>query len=543
MTEAIDQDTDRRVLLLAPTSRDAEITRLLLTQAGLSCFICNDVFHLAGEMQKGAGAILLTEDAIVSDGIEELLAAMSRQPSWSDIPVVILMHGGVQSPAAIHVLRSLRNPTLLERPAPTRSVVSATQAAVRARQRQYQIRDQIEQLRVAAQERAGLLASEHAARIEADRANRMKDEFLATLSHELRTPLNAILGWVQLLQRARDAETLGEGLAVIERNARVQTQLIEDLLDMSRIISGKVKLDMQRVEPTLVIRAAMDAVRPSADAKGVTLKEDSDRQVPAITGDPARLQQIIWNLLSNAVKFTPVGGSIEVRSRRAGAQIEISVSDTGDGIEGEFLPHVFERFRQANAATTRRYGGLGIGLSIVKHLAEMHGGSVTAQSDGKGRGAIFTLTLPIPPPDEPKIPPHRPAQAEESAEIQLRGLTVLVVDDEPDARRLVKRVLEEYDANVVTAESSAAALETLVNLAPDVIVSDIGMPEQDGCEFLRLARIQGVKAPAVALTAFARVEDRLRSLRAGFQMHLSKPVEATELIAAVASTAGRLGGA
>jgi signal transduction histidine kinase/ActR/RegA family two-component response regulator len=543
MADAIDQDTDCRVLLLAPTSRDAEITRSLLTQAGLSCFICSDVHHLAMEVNKVAGAILLTEDAIVSDGIEKLLAALARQPSWSDLPVVILMQGGVQSPGATHVLRSLRNPTLLERPAPTRSVVSATQAAVRARQRQYQIRDQIEQLRVAAQERAGLLASEQGARIEADHANRMKDEFLATLSHELRAPLNAILGWVQLLQRARDAETHAEGLAVIERNARVQTQLIEDLLDMSRIISGKVKLDMQRMEPGAVIHAALDAVRPSAAAKGVILREISDRQIPSVTGDPARLQQIIWNLLSNAVKFTPAGGAVEIRTGRVGGQIEITVSDTGDGIEGDFLPHVFERFRQANAATTRKYGGLGIGLSIVKHLAEMHGGSMSAHSEGKGRGAIFTLTLPIRPTEEPRAPTHRPAHAEENSEIQLRGLTVLVVDDEPDARRLVKRVLEEYDAEVVTAESSAAALATLVNLAPDVIVSDIGMPEQDGCEFLRLARIQGVKAPAVALTAFARVEDRLRSLRAGFQMHLSKPVEANELIAAVASTAGRLGGA
>jgi signal transduction histidine kinase len=542
MPDARNEDADRRVLLLAPTARDAQITQSLLSQAGLACVVCRDVRHLAAEFGAGAGAMLLTEDAIVSDDIDELLAAFSRQPSWSDLPVIILTRGGVQSPSAIHALRALTNPTFLERPSSTRTVVSAVQAAVRARQRQYQILDQIEQLRLAARERAELLASEQAARIEADRANRMKDEFLATLSHELRTPLNAILGWVQLLQKADDEQTMSEGLAVIERNARVQTQLIEDLLDMSRIISGKVQLDMQRVDLAPVIRAAIDAVRPSADAKGVSLREVSDRQVGSLTGDSARLQQVIWNLLSNAVKFTPRGGTVEAHVRRTGSQVEITVQDSGDGIEADFLPHVFERFRQANSATTRKYGGLGLGLSIVKQLVEMHGGTVSARSAGKGRGATFIVSIPIGRPQEVASPGHPPAiGCMDSPKIQLQGLTILVVDDEPDARRLLQRVLEECSANVVTAESSADALAALRRIAPDVIVSDIGMPEQDGCEFLRLARVQGVKAPAVALTAFARVEDRLRSLRAGFQMHLSKPVEANELIAAVASTAGRLG--
>jgi signal transduction histidine kinase len=485
MPDEMFKGRETRVLLIAPTARDAEITHSLLKHAGLTCVVCQSIHQLTTEMASGAGAVLLTEDALAAKEIDELLAELGRQPSWSDLPVVVLIRGGVQSPAANRVLGALRNATLLERPAPTRSMVSAVQAAVRGRLRQYQIRDQIDALCAAAEERKQLLSSEHAARTEADRANRMKDEFLATLSHELRTPLNAILGWAQLLQRAPQDPGSLEGVQVIERNARILTQLIEDLLDMSRIVSGKVKLDMLRIELGAVIQAAVDVVRPSAEAKGVALRLHPQASPTPMIGDSARLQQVIWNLLSNSVKFTPQGGVVDVRLRREGSHVEISVADTGAGIEPEFQPYMFERFRQANSSTTRAYGGLGLGLSIVKHLVEMHSGSVSAYSAGKGRGSTFTVRLPIQAPwmsnDSPRHPEEkRDFAMVEDTTIRLEGVTILLVDDEPDTRRWVKRVLEERAAKVVTVESSAEALQTLKSLMPDVIVSDIGMPNQDG---------------------------------------------------------------
>ena len=401
-------------------------------------------------------------------------------------------------------------------------------------------------------ERAQLLANERAARSTAEHASRMKDEFLATLSHELRTPLSAIVGWSHLLlQGPQDEADLKQGLATIERNARVQTQLIEDLLDMSRIISGKLRLDIQRVLPVTCVEAAIDSVRPAVDGKGIHLEKMLDSLAGPIAGDPSRLQQIVWNLLSNAIKFTPRGGKVQVVLARVNSHIELSVSDTGQGIGSEFLPYVFDRFRQADASTTRKTGGLGIGLAIVKQLVELHGGTISVKSPGERQGATFTVQLPLSvvhahDGDGEKLHPRvAKSGAGEKPAVQLAGVKVLVVDDEEDARELIKRVLEGCDANVVTACSAAEAMTMLENQEPDVLVSDIGMPTVDGYDFLRQVRAMkgesGGRIPAIALTAFARSEDRTRALMSGYQVHVSKPVEPAELVATVASVVGRTG--
>ncbi|HEX4793588.1 MAG TPA: ATP-binding protein [Humisphaera sp.] len=413
------------------------------------------------------------------------------------------------------------------------------------------LRDVSERKRAEA-EKTRLLASERIARSNAEHASRMKDEFLATLSHELRTPLNAILGWSQILQTsAREEADLERGLETIERNARAQTQLIEDLLDMSRIISGKLRLDIQRVETGDWIEAAIASVLPAAEAKGVRIEKVLDPLCGPVSGDPSRLQQVVWNLLSNAVRFTPRGGKIQVVLARVNSHIEISVADTGIGIKPEFLPFVFDRFRQADASTTRKHGGLGIGLAIVKQLVELHGGTVRANSPGEGHGATFIVSLPIAvvhpvADDDDRFHPTFPVDSAGTAlPADLSGVHVLVVDDEPDARELIRHVLEGHQAQVTTAASAHEALEFLETTKPDVLVSDIGMPEVDGYEFLRRVRAleQGTngKIPALALTAFARSEDRTRALLAGYQVHVAKPVEHVELVATVAAVAGRTG--
>jgi PAS domain S-box-containing protein len=400
----------------------------------------------------------------------------------------------------------------------------------------------------AAAERDALLASERVARTEAERANRLKDEFLATLSHELRTPLSSILGWAHILRSGRAAGAdVERGLDVIERNARAQAQLIDDLLDMSRIISGKLRLDIQHVAPASFIEAAVETVRPAADAKEIRLETVLDGQDCLVAGDAGRMQQVVCNLLSNAIKFTPKGGRVRVVHARRDAHVEIKVTDTGIGIDPRFLAYVFDRFSQADSSSARPFGGLGLGLAIVRHLIELHGGSVRASSDGVDQGATFTVTLPV-AVDRPLPAPQAPATrvgtpaALDFVPVDLAGLRILVVDDHDDARELIARVLGECRAEVVLCASAAEALEVLERRRPAVIVSDIAMPEMDGYEFLR--RVRGrdddaARIPAIALTAFARSEDRTRALRAGFLAHLAKPVEPSELVASIASAAGR----
>jgi len=393
----------------------------------------------------------------------------------------------------------------------------------------------------AAGERERLLVAERTARAEAERANRLKDDFVAMVSHELRTPLNAILGWTDMmLRKQNDQATVARGLDIVARNTRLQTQLISDLLDISRIVSGKLRLDLQGVELASVIDAAVETVQHAADQKGVVIDRRLDTSIGPMAGDPARLQQIVWNLLSNALKFTPKGGRVRIVLRRTGSQAEIIVEDNGAGIRPDFLPYVFDRFQTADASRTRRFGGLGLGLSIVRSLVEFHGGTVKAASAGEGSGATFTIVLPMAAPPELRAEAFAARDAN-IEDISLANIRVLVVEDEPDAAEFVTNLLALHGADVVTAASAREALEAVVHARPDILISDIGLPEMDGYQLMEQIRKMNVTdgggIPAVALTAFARSEDRTRALRAGYQTHLAKPVESTELVATVASFA------
>jgi PAS domain S-box-containing protein len=395
-------------------------------------------------------------------------------------------------------------------------------------------------------ERAQLLDSERAARAEAERATRIKDEFLATLSHELRTPLNAITGWTHLLRRSPgDVERVRMGVDVIERNTRMQTQLISDLLDMSRIVTGKMRLEVQRVELPVVLDAAVESLAPAAEAKGVRLQTIVEPIADPFHGDPSRIQQIVWNLLSNAIKFTGRGGSVQLVLSRAGSQVEITVRDTGQGLHPEFLPHVFERFRQADGSAARPQGGLGIGLALVKQLTELHGGRVRVASEGEGKGATFVVELPLAllrsGDDGSRRHPQVAVLAGggAAAPLDLSGLRVLLVDDEPDALEVVQRLLEECRIVVIAAVSAENATELAERYPFDLILSDIGMPRRDGYQFIAEVRRRGIKTPAAALTAFARTEDKTRALLAGYQAHIVKPIDPAELYATVAALAGR----
>jgi len=389
-------------------------------------------------------------------------------------------------------------------------------------------------------DRERALEAERFARTESERANQLKDEFLATLSHELRTPLNAIVGWSQILRGGTSTpEELAEGLDTIERNASVQAQLIEDLLDVSRIISGKLRLDIKPLDLAPVIDAAVAAVQHAADAKGIRLIEAVDATQTHVRGDSARLQQIVWNLLSNAIKFTPRGGRVELEARRSESQLQIIVRDTGRGIDPEFLPYVFDRFRQADPTTTRQHGGLGLGLAIVKHMAELHGGTVAAASEGENKGATFIVSLPVAPlithsADEstPPVPPEKATSPCEPGE--LSNISVLIVEDDRDSRALLGRVLRNCGAKVGLAGSVDQALELLDEQPFSILISDIGMPVRDGYDLIsevrRRSREAGGKIPAMALTAFARAEDRAAALKAGFDVHLTKPAEPAQIV-------------
>jgi PAS domain S-box-containing protein len=379
---------------------------------------------------------------------------------------------------------------------------------------------------------------------DAEAASRAKDQFLATLSHELRTPLNAVVGWAHMLRSGKlDEPATARAIETIDRNARAQSQLISDILDISRIVSGKLRLNVRPVDLTPVVEAALDTVRPAADAKGIRIQAVLDPSAGPVSGDADRLQQVIWNLLANAIKFTARGGRVQVRLSRVNSHVELRVEDTGVGIGPEFMPHVFELFRQRDGSPSRQHGGLGLGLALVKHLVELHGGSVECASPGEGLGAVFSVKLPLmivaraegvhPTVETGTVPPSP----------SLDGLSVLVVDDDPDARHLISTLLEERGARVRQAGSSAEALIALGTERPDVLLSDIEMPDQDGYGLMRAIRAlppdKGGRVPAAALTAYARTEDRMQALLAGFHLHLPKPVQPAELAAVVASLAGR----
>jgi hypothetical protein len=387
----------------------------------------------------------------------------------------------------------------------------------------------------------------------AQRATRLKDEFLATLSHELRTPLSAILGWTQVLLRpvaSKGPEEIKRAIEIIDRNARAQVKLIDDLLDLSRVMTGKLRLDLHQISFAGVVEAAVDSARPSADVKGIRLKAilgSSSQDI--VSADSARLQQVVWNLLTNAIKFTPKGGQVQVLLQRVNSHLELSVSDTGIGIPANYLPYVFDRFSQKDSSTTRDFGGLGLGLAICKQLVELHGGSIKAASQGEGMGATFSVQLPLSivqlgDQSAPRVHPTAETQPGEMLSLpRLEGVHVFVVDDEPDARDLLRTVLEDQGAKVTSFASAEDALAALKATRPTVLVCDIGMPRMDGYQLIRTLRAEESRReriPALALTAFARAEDRKRSLVAGYQAHLAKPFDVGELVLVVADLVGRL---
>jgi signal transduction histidine kinase/ActR/RegA family two-component response regulator len=397
------------------------------------------------------------------------------------------------------------------------------------------------------------LMQEQLARTEAEDANRLKDEFLATVSHELRTPLHAVIGWSHMLRTGGlDEAMTTRAIETIERNAKSQAQLIEDILDVSRFITGKLHLNIGLVDFASVINAAIDSVQLAAESKDIQLEVTLDPSARRVSGDSSRLQQVVWNLLSNAIKFTPAGGRVQVRLERAGTDAQISVSDTGEGINSDFLPFIFDRFRQGDGSSTRKHGGLGLGLAIVRHLVELHGGTVSADSVGKGQGTTFTLRLPLAAAQKEAKVRRRKTERLLSSETtgsqlkplpSLEGVEVLIVDDEQDTLNMLAVLLTEYRAKVQTASSAADALEVLQWYKPDVLVSDVAMPDEDGYSLIgkirALAGEDGKRIPAVALTAYVRIEDRVRALSAGFNMFVPKPVEPNELITAIANLAER----
>jgi signal transduction histidine kinase/ActR/RegA family two-component response regulator len=448
--------------------------------------------------------------------------------------------------AAVLVGDAIREPArpLLREILPLFGALFRTEAAAARAEVESQI------ARSAAQQATSLAAKLDATRAElqhalsaAETASRARDEFLATVSHELRTPLTSIIGWIQLLQLERDEASLSEGLDTIDRNARAQSRLIEDILDFSRINAGKLHLNVRPLDLSDVIDAATDVVRPAADAKGVRIERILDSEAGHVSGDADRLQQVVWNLLSNAVKFTPRGGKVLIRLERINSHCELTVSDTGQGISPKFLPYVFDRFSQADSSSTRAHAGLGLGLGIVRHLVELHGGTVQAFSPGEGQGATFAVRLPL------LVAHHRPEEAVarielpavrtvEQAFADLTGVSVLVVEDNDDARRLLQTILTRSGAAVQIAESVPTALRILAGEWPDIVISDIEMPGEDGYSLIRKIRLQeppSQRVPAIALTAYTRSADRVRALAAGFQTHMSKPVEPAELVAAVKS--------
>ena len=392
-----------------------------------------------------------------------------------------------------------------------------------------------------------LMAREQKARASAEIANRVKDDFLAMLSHELRTPLNAIFGWTHLLKRGKlsDADR-ARGIDIIQRNAEAQREIIDELLDISRIVTGKLQLDPKPIELVSVIQAAIDAVRPTAEAKNIQIVTTLDTNAGLVMGEAVRLQQVVWNLLSNAVKFTRKDGHVEVELRRVGSRVEIVVRDTGEGIEPEFLPYIFERFRQADTSAKRTHGGLGLGLSIVSSLVAMHGGDIRAESDGNGKGATFIVTLPLITellrPTEPVAPGYSQSAAELNLDV-LSGLKVLTVDDQQDTREMITLALGRYGAEVRASDSASTALKMIEDWKPDVVVSDIGLPEMDGYDFMRRLREiegDGERIPAIAVTGYAGALDESKALNAGYALHLSKPIELNELAQAIARVSRRV---
>ncbi|HLH31892.1 MAG TPA: ATP-binding protein, partial [Terriglobia bacterium] len=478
--------------------------------ASLRCRRCADIHELCSCMMEGAGAILVADEALTSQALRRLLQTLDAQESWSDLPLIVFPANGENAAVLLERLGARANVTILERPVRIEILVNAAKSALRARKRQYETRNLL---------------------VELENADRRKDLFLATLSHELRTPLTAILGWSRLLQTGTlDADKTATALRVIDRSATVQAQLIADILSVSQIVAGTLRIEMVPLDVIAVVKAAIEALRPTAEAKNIRLESVIENGC-WVLGDAGRLQQVVSNVLSNAIKFTPAGGYIRIRVVASPSHCEIIVHDNGKGISPEFLPHIFEHFRQADSSFTRSEGGLGLGLAIVRHLVELHGGTVRAESAGEGTGTMFTIQLPL------AINRREGAAASSTVlEPVLDGLRVLAVDDDAESLAMLQYILNDYGATVIAATSSAAAIELFKTQQPDVLVSDIGMPGTDGYELLRsVIGIRQSNPPlvAIAITGYASQKDRERAFEVGFQAHLAKPFEPIELIRSI----------
>jgi signal transduction histidine kinase/ActR/RegA family two-component response regulator len=517
---------DKRILIFAPVGKDAPLTLDVLRRTDLVGYVCSTARALCVEFQRGASVIMLTEEALEDPGIGDLLDCLRTQPAWSDIPV-LLFADAERSEVYLRTLRlleGLRNVVLLERPIRLGAALSLIRSAMRGRERQYELRD--------------LLKAFADAREDAEMANRLKDEFLATLSHELRTPLNAILGWTTMLRDGNvQPRHVMRALDTIHRNATAQVQIVNDLLDVSRIVRGNVQLSPRLMSLGPLLTLSVESITPTAEAKGVSISVSLGSTPAFVWADPDRLQQVFWNLLSNAVKFTPAGGRVEVRMQTEGPEVRVEVADTGSGIAQAFLPHVFERFRQGDGSSTRTHGGLGLGLSIGRHLVELHGGRMLADSAGEGQGSTFAVYLPLRDADQHVRSSVTTEGRARAATLDLDGTHVLIVDDEPDARELLRVMLSNTNARISEADSAAEALRIYSEDRPDIILADIAMPGQDGYSMLRairgLPRGEGGHARAIAVSAYARREDRQRALKAGFNDHVCKPVQPDDLFAAL----------
>jgi signal transduction histidine kinase/ActR/RegA family two-component response regulator len=519
--------TDRggdRILVYAPIGRDAELTRDLLARAALPCILCGSVAEMCAVFEEqGGGALLLTEEALDDLTFDALIDTLERQPPWSDVPVLLFAGSAGQdvTDRTINSTETLRNVTLLERPIGLAAVLTTIRAALRSRARQYEVRD--------------LLVALHRARADAESANRLKDEFLATLSHELRTPLNAILGWTSMLTRGQiGAGRMRHVFEALDRNAQVQAQLIGDVLDISRIVTGKLQLALTTLDASEVMARALDTMRPAATVRDLRLVVEAKPEC-YVRGDVDRMQQVYWNLLSNAVKFTPPGGCIRITVDRDDTSVAVTVLDTGVGIAPEFLPLVFDRFRQADQSMARAHGGLGLGLAIVKHLVELHGGTVTASSDGTGHGASFRVLIPAAArPAERAV--ARPDRSD--ADVVLTGRSILVVDDDASTRDVVATALANAGASVGLAESATEGWASVQRDLPDLIVADLGMPTEDGFSFIRRVRQlvpHSEQLPAIALSAYADAASQQAALSAGFTAFVAKPARPQALLKTIES--------
>lgn len=526
MTRPKSDFKEEQVLILAPTGRDAALTRRILIEAGISSEVCKDMEGLCMGFDSGVGAALLTEEALTELSIKCLMEALDRQPAWSDIPLILFATNFESAGILLNTLGNRANVMILERPISIGVLIGAARSSLRARRRQYGSRDLLEKL---------------------EEADRQKNIFLATLSHELRTPLNAMVGWTELLTGHKLSEAeFSRAIETIKRNMKSLTLLINDMLDVSRIVSGKLQLNVSNLNLVTLIETATRAVDLMAESKGIRLRTTFGCSDCHVLGDPDRLQQVVTNLLTNAIKFTPEGGRIDVRLERMDSHARISVSDNGRGISPDFLPYVFDRFLQADGSYTRTQGGLGLGLAIVRHLLEMHGGSVHAESEGEGKGATFFVSLPLRPTHLHATDRRDAGLAagplELSDDLQLKGVRVLVVDDEADSREMLATMLAEYGAEVTVAGSADEALRTVLEESadrlPHVLVSDIGMPGKDGYELIRELRAlgpeRGGRIPAIALTGYASAGEKERAVSEGFQTHIAKPVKLAELAAIIA---------